>query len=124
LISAKGKPEDAADDEIDALVREMGLGIAIRRSSLLSPGLAFATWLFREGPERLRRLIVEDCAHGLMALLEEASYERPEPAFDVPSIRAACFRLASTMARASFTNVRAVGLWLEVARKDPLPEVR
>jgi hypothetical protein len=91
---------------------------------LLRPALDFARWVFREGPEHLRKLIVRDCDHGLTALLEEASYARSEQKFDVPAIRAACFRLASAMVAAGFAQLRGVTGWLTAAQDDPLPEVR
>jgi len=112
------------DDELDDLVREVGIGIAARRAAILRPGLGFAQWIFHEGPEHLRQLIVRDCEHGLMALLEEASYARTEQNFDVPAIRAACVLLASAMAESGFTDQRGVTRWLAIAKDDPLPEVR
>lgn len=110
--------------EQDDLVREVGIGIAARRGVLLRFALKFAGWVFREGPEHLRKLLVRDCDHGLTALLEEASYARAEEIFDVPAIRAACFRLALAMDSAGFGQNRGVTGWLAAAKDDPLPEVR
>jgi hypothetical protein len=123
-ISAQEATLQQTDAELDDLVREVGIGIAARRLALLRPGLVFTQWLFRKGPERLRHLIMRDCDHGLTALLEEASYARSEQAFDVPEIRAACFRLALSMAAAGFAQERGVTGWLAAAKDDPLPEVR
>lgn len=115
------QPTDAG---LEDLVREVGIGIAARRMVLLRPALDFAQWVFRKGPERLRQLIARDCDYGLTALLEEASYARSEQPFDVPAIRAACFRLASAMAAAGFESLNSVAGWLAEAKDDPLPEVR
>jgi hypothetical protein len=121
-------PQETSYQPIDAgledLVREVGIGIAARRMVILRPGVDFAQWVFREGPEPLRQLIARDCDHGLTALLEEASYARAEQPFDVPAIRAACFRLASAMAAAGFESLNSVAGWLAEAKDDPLPEVR
>jgi hypothetical protein len=123
LRSQETQP-DAGHEELDDLVREVGIAIAARRLVLLRPALEFARWLFDDGPVRLRQLIVHDCDTGLVALLEEASYRRSEQSFDVPEIRAACFRLASAMVVAGFADKRGVAGWLAAAKDDPLPEVR
>jgi hypothetical protein len=123
-INAQETSSQPIDAELDDLVREVGIGIGARRLVLLRPALDFARWVFGKGPERLRNLIVRDCDHGLTALLEEASYARLEQTFDVPTIRAACFRLASAMAAAGFAQERGVTRWLATAKDDPLPEVR
>jgi hypothetical protein len=102
----------------------VGIGIAARRLVLLRSALGFAHWVFRDGSERLRNLIVRDCDHGLAALQEEASYMRSDQNFDVPEIRAACYRLAAAMANAGYGQERGVVGWLAVAKDDPLPEVR
>jgi hypothetical protein len=123
-INALEKASQPPNAELDDLVREVGIGIAARRVVLLRPALDFARWLFSEGPEHLRNLIVRDCDHGLTALLEEASYARPDQAFDVPAIRAACLRLAGAMASAGFAQGHGVVDWFAAAKDDPLPEVR
>jgi hypothetical protein len=114
------QPTKSSED----LVREIGFAIAARRVAILRNALEFARWLFAKGPEPLKRLIAPDCEHGLVSLLEEANYERAAPSFDVPSIRAACVKLAYAMARAGFGARPGVGGWLTVALSDPLPEVR
>jgi len=109
--------------DLDDLIRKIGTGISVRRLALLRPGLDFARSVFRDGPEHLRALIAQNCEHGLSALLLEASYDRTDQPFDVPAIRAACFKLALAMA-ASGRQSRAVSEWLAAANADPLPEVR
>ena len=90
----------------------------------LAAALEFARWIFKEGPLRLRDLIRPDCEFGLDALYEEASYQRSGHAYDVPSVRAACIRLALAMSSAGFAEAGAIGKWLTTAKDDPLPEVR
>jgi hypothetical protein len=115
----------APDADIDDLVREVAIGISARRLALLPSGLNFAEWIFRAGPIRLRDFLARDCDHGLTALLVEASYDaRLEQKFDVPDVRAACFRLAAAMANTGYANQRGVKGWLSAAPIDPLPEVR
>jgi hypothetical protein len=115
---------DALKASLNDLIREVGIGIAARRAVILRSALAFAQWIYRKGPEHLRKLIATDCDHGLTALVEEASYSRSEQTLDVPAIRAACFRLALAMADAGYAGERGVAEWLANAKNDPLPEVR
>jgi len=123
-ISSREIHHHHIDPGVDDLVREVGLGIAARRLAILRPALAFARWLFRDGPTRLRQLIARDCDHGLTALLVEADYTRSELEFDVPGIRAASLQLAMAMAAAGYAQEPGVIGWLTAAKDDPLPEVR
>jgi hypothetical protein len=110
---------------LDYLISEVGFVIAVRRSVVLRQALDIACWIFQKGYSRLCESIAKDCDHGLIALLQEATYERSEPLFDVPSIRAACARLALAMAtRPSYSALLGVAGWLAAARDDPLPELR
>ncbi len=123
-VNAQETLSGLGDAVLNDLVREVGIAIAARRQVLLRPALDFAQWVFREGPEHMRTLIAQDCTHGLTALLEQASYARSGQNFDVPGVRAACFRLASAMVSAGFGQGRGVADWLAQAKDDPLPEVR
>ncbi|WP_198172889.1 SIR2 family protein [Bradyrhizobium sp. AT1] len=116
--------DQPGDEDLEALVREIGIAIAARRHVLLVSGLGLAEWIFREGPSRLRNLIVRDCDHGLVALLDEASYARSDQSFDVPAVRAGCIKLASSMIAAGHADSRGAQSWLEESKTDPLPEVR
>jgi hypothetical protein len=115
--------ESQVQGAVRDLVREVGIGIAARRSAALRPSLDFARVIFKIGPHELLNDIAKDCEHGLIALLEEASYSRSDQNFDVPAIRAASYRLAAAMAKAGFGGL-GVKAWLEQAKNDPLPEVR
>lgn len=105
------------------LFREIGIAIAARRTAILRSALDIARWLFADGPQDIARTLVTDCQYGLDALYQEASYERGDSSFDVPSIRAACVRLAGAMEEAGFCNA-TINAWIKVAENDPLPEVR
>lgn len=122
LVSSS--PQVVDSSLLEGLIREIGIGIAARRGAILRQALEFARWLYQEGPEALRALILRDCEYGLSALLEEVSYRRLEKELDVPSIRAACVRLALAMASAGHSEERGVTGWLQQIDTDPLPEVR
>jgi hypothetical protein len=66
--------------------------------------------------------------HGLICLLEEASYSRTSAEeaqkIDVPLLRANCIRLAVALREAGYHNEPAVKGWITAATNDPLPEVR
>ncbi len=123
-LSERGRAPDRAASDLDDLVREVGFAVAARRIAILRPALDLARWIFSDGPDRLRAEIAKDVDHGLVALLQEASYERSDQRFDVPEMRAACIRLATAMAATPFRASEGVMLWLESAKDDPLPEVR
>lgn len=105
------------------LFREIGIAIAARRTAILRSALDIARWLFDGGPQEIARTVAADCYYGLDALYQEVSYEQDDPSFDVPSIRAACVRLAGAMEKAGFYN-DTINAWIKVAENDPLPEVR
>ncbi len=120
---AMGSPQqfDMPDSE---LIHEIGIAIAARRLTILKVALDFARWLFRRGPDDWKALLASDCAHGLAALFEEATYARQDVPFDVPGMRAACMRLARSMNEAGYGESEAVRRWLQAAKDDPLPELR
>jgi hypothetical protein len=106
------------------LFREIGIAIAARRAAILRVALDIARWLFDDGPREMATMLAEGCEYGLSALLEEASYARRDAPFDVPSIRAACVRLASAMRGSGFGSRPGASGWISAAEDDPLPEVR
>jgi hypothetical protein len=122
LVSSS--PPVVGRSSLEEPIREIGIGIAARRGAILRQALEIARWLYREGPKALRELILRDCEYGLSALLEEVSYLRLEKELDVPSIRAACGRLALAMAADGHSQERGVAGWLQQMKSDPLPELR
>lgn len=123
-LAREATVDQSGDEGLEMLVREIGIAIAARRHVLLLSGLSLAEWIFREGPSRLRDLIVRDCDHGLVSLLDEASYARLDQSFDVPAVRAGCIKLASSMIAAGYSESRGARGWLDASIADPLPEVR
>lgn len=123
-LYSNGPNEGVIGDELKQTVREVGIGIAACRRSLLWSGLNLARWLFKSGPEDFRDLIAADCDRGLLALSEIASYEAEDSGLDVPYLRSECVRLALAMNRNGFGAGPGVGTWLALAPDDPLPEVR
>ena len=109
------------------LIREVGLVIASRRGVALPQALQSAAWIFDNGPAEARTDLEQLVLQGLTYLEQELQYERhraPEGDIDVPWLRSLCARLAQSMADRGLAQEPAVASWLELARQDPLPEVR
>lgn len=109
---------------LEDAVREVGTIIASRRHTSLAVALDLATWLFEQGPPHLAKLIAQDAAHGLSALLTEARYDRQQPLEGVPELRANCVKLALAMTKFGLADLPGVADWVSSAADDPLPEVR
>ena len=107
------------------LFREVGLMIAARRKEALSWALQVAKLVFDEGTEERREAIREYVLQGLAYLAEELRYEREhDDDTDVPLLRWRCTQLASSMSKAGLRDHQSVAHWLDIATRDPLPEVR
>lgn len=107
------------------LVKEIGIAIAARRLAILRSAIELAIWIFKEGSEIQKEAIAANVIYGLGALLTEASYQKVAYTdLDIPSIRAACVRLAFAMKKSGHSESTAIKSWLEAASSDPLPEVR
>ena len=108
----------------DDIVREIGIAIASRRSPVLPGALATARWIFGNGNPIHKEAIRQLALDGLNYLFEELRYGRTHNAPDeVPLQRLFCAQLAEAMAKDGLQH-SAVAKWLEIAREDPLPEVR
>ena len=125
------KESNAATSRLRAppedLVREIGVMIATRRKASLKQALHAAQWIFDEGSKEQQDTIRDLALQGLKYLGEELRYNREpdyENDFELPMLRLRSTRLAKTMADRGFENDSAVVRWLEIARQDPLPEVR
>ena len=125
--------ETSTDEEVAAhrppqdLIHEIGLVIASRRGGALPQALESAAWLFANGPAEARTTLEQLALQGLTYLEQELQYERHQAAgsdIDVPLVRSLCARLARAMADSGLANKSAVESWLELARRDPVPEVR
>ena len=111
----------------DDLVREIGVLIATRRTVPLGLALQIAKWVFDEGSDVQREAIQDLALQGLGSLAEELRYDREhaqDDNIDVPLLRWRSTQLAHSMAAHGSENARAVSRWLEMAKEDPLPEVR
>ena len=103
----------------------MGIAIASRRSTVIVPALQVAKWIFHEGQASHKESIRQLVEDGLTYLAQELRYDRKhENPDEVPRKRLYCVELAAEMARDSLNESPPVTRWLEMAREDPLPEVR
>ena len=109
----------------DDLVREIGIAIASRRNPVLPAALATARWIFENGGQVHKEAIQQLALDGLNYLAEELRYERDHDDPEVvPLQRLFCAQLAAAMAEGELQEHPTVARWLEIAREDPLPEVR
>ena len=108
----------------DDVVREVGLIIGARRKAPLSEALRVAKWVFDDGSDDLREIILNSALQGLDYLAEELRYDRDDVNDDAPNLRLRCAQLVSSMANAGLENTPTVVRWLELASKDPFADVR
>ena len=111
----------------DDLVREIGVLIATRRTVPLGLALQIAKWVFDKGSGAQQEAIRDLVLQGLGSLAEELRYDREhaqDDKIDVPLLRWRSTQLAHSMAAHGSENAPAVSRWLEMAKEDPLPEVR
>ena len=111
----------------DNLVHEIGVLIATRRKRPLGLALQIAAWVFDKGSDVQREAIRDLALQGLGSLAEELRYDREhaqDDNIDVPLLRWRSTQLAYSMAAHGSENAPAVSRWLEMAKEDPLPEVR
>ena len=120
LNADSGTPHPPED-----LVREIGIAIASRRRPVLPGALATARWIFAEGGQIHKKAIQHLAQDGLSYLAEELRYDREhDTPDDVPLQRLFCAQLTAAMAKDGLHRHPAVVRWLEIAKEDPLPEVR
>ena len=118
---SKSKAPSPPDD----LIHEVGRAIATRRSAALATALDVAILIFKEGQAEHKEAIQEMVADGLRYLSDELRYDREhEDPEEVPRRRLYCAELAMAMTESGIIESPAVQRWLEIAREDPLPEVR
>ena len=107
------------------LVREIGIVIASRRNPVLADALLVARWIFEIGNQTHKDAIRDLAQDGLTYLAEELSYtRRHENPDEIPLLRLRCAELAIAMARDGLGEDPIVARWLDMAKEDPLPEVR
>ena len=109
----------------DDLVLEIGRVIASRRNTVITAALQLAAWIFNNGQEQHKEAIRQLVEDGLRHLTQELQYSRQhENPDEVPRKRLCCTLLAAAMAQSGLHEISVVTDWLEIARDDPLPEVR
>ena len=108
------------------LIHEIGIIIANRRKASLDPALQFAKWVFDRGNREQKDAIRGLALQGLGYLAEDLRYDREDhdPDDAVPLLRWRSAQLAQSMSEHGSAGAPAVSRWLEIARTDPLPEVR
>ena len=107
----------------DDLIREIGIIIATRRKASLEISLEVANWIFDKGNDKHQEVIHDLVLQGLDHLAKDLNYAENDSS-NVPSLRHSCIRLALTLAEHGSKTCPAVARWLEIAKTDPLPEVR
>ena len=107
------------------LVREIGIAIASRRSPVLPGALLAAQWVFESGTETEKRYIRSLALDGLTYLATELRYDRDhENLEEVPLLRLLSAQLVMAMGQDGLDSHPIVAMWLQIAREDPLPEIR
>ena len=107
------------------LVREVGLVIATRRQIALQSALSVAIWIFESEDTAQQETISQMVLQGLSYISGDLRYDREHhDSESVPELRFLCAQLAKSMAQKGYADSPSISRWLEIARNDPLPEVR
>ena len=124
-LEAASDPESKVLPPPCDLVREIGIAIASRRNTVITPSLQLAAWIFDYGQDPHKEILQPLLEDGLRYLAQELRYDRKHEAPDeVPRQRLYCATLAAAMAKNGLYESPVVAHWLEIAKADPLPEVR
>ena len=124
-LSESSDAESGTPTPPNHLVREIGVAIAYRRGASLVGALQAARWIFDSGTGASKETIIQLVRDGLEYLATELSYDQDHENPDgIPLLRLLCTELATAMAKDGQDQHPAVARWLEIAKEDPLPEVR
>ena len=124
-LSEASEPESRTPLPPDNLVREIGVAVAYRRATSLPGALQAARWIFEDGTQTNKEDIILLVTDGLDYLATELVYDRDhQNPDDIPLLRLLCTELAVAIAKDGRNQHPAVARWLEIAKGDPLPEVR
>ena len=124
-VSAQGSIDLAAPP--CQLLTIVGSMISACRVNALPRALQFAEWVFLNGTPNQINALRPSVLAGLSALFEILDYSDgpvETASLDRPILRFLCVRLAQAMKQSGPTDAVAVTNWLELADRDPLPEVR
>ena len=107
------------------LILEIGFAIATRRWAALDPALWLAKWIYEDGGEREQDALRQRTVEGLDYLVRELDYSQMDLTNNeaVPDMRWKCVGIARAMRELTYDDA-IIQRWLELAREDPLPEVR
>jgi len=119
--------QNTIPEPTEDLLREVGLIIATRRKGALIQALSLVLTVLTNGTVEQRKTIERLVLDGLNYLLEELSYEHSSNEIaeeDIPLLRWGCIHIALVMNELGYVKEDSIVRWLEVAKNDPLPEVR
>ena len=124
-LEAASRGDDQTPRPPEDLIREIGIAIATRRQPVLPGALLAAQWIFESGTQTERDSISGMVQDGLTYLATELRYDRDhEDLKDIPLLRLFTTQLVVAMNNAGLDQHSAVDAWLQMAKEDPLPEIR
>lgn len=124
-LEMASRPGSKVPQPPEELVREIGIAIASGRNRAITAALQAAALIFENGQDSHKESIQKLAEDGLRYLAQELRYDRRHQDPDeVPRKRLYCVELAVAMAKSGMDENPVVAAWLEMARVDPLPEVR
>jgi len=111
------------------IIEEIGLSIYFRHEPVLSRALHFAALLFEKQPDLAKKTIGKHVLLGLSYLFESCDYGQAIDSglvdrIDIPFVRRNCVKLAIEMLKGVYSENTGLLKWIEVAKNDPLPELR
>ena len=124
-LAATSDLESKVPQPPEDLVLEVGIAIASRRNAVIVAAMQLAEWIYGNGQDSHKETIQQLVDHGLTYLAQELRYDHPHDNSDeIPRKRFYCAKLAVAMGKCGLGESPAVVTWLEMAKEDPLPEVR
>lgn len=126
-LSLTETEEDAPPPSL-GIADELGGIISMRHEPALSHALLFASHLFKYHAP-LAKEIEQKCIQGLEHLFTSCDYQQAVTSglaerVDIPLIRKNCVELAVAMRDAGYSDNIILMRWIEIAKNDPLPELR
>ena len=124
-LEAAARPDAQIPGPPEDLIREIGIAVATRRQSVLPGALLAAQWIFESGTQTERDCISGMVLDGLTCLATELRYNRDhENLEEIPLLRLFTTQLVVAMSKAGLDQHPSVDAWLQMAKEDPLPEIR
>ena len=109
----------------DDLIREIGFAVTTRRHPEVRVALSLTQWIFEHGQSDHQELILKHTIDGLGFLIHELDYQATKMSnFNhLPTMRQCCVEISRALIKNGHDHPH-IQSWLELARKDPLPELR